>query len=332
MRHPTVDEAETSRPAAPPAGRRGGLRAVLVAAKILVSAGLLAALAAASDLGAIGALLVRLDPLAALAAVALLAGIPVVSGLRWWLVGRAMAAPLALRDCVALMFVGTFFSQVLPTSIGGDAVRILYAGRRLSYGRAFNGVMLERASGLLALVVMVAGGALWLGARIDPAPLRLALLASLPGLVAVLAALCLLDSLPLPRLLLRAARPFFALAADARRVLLAPLVSLALLALSAVAQLLTVAAVFVLAEGLGLPLDFTAALAAVPAIVLITFIPLSFAGWGLREGAAAVMLGFVGIAAGEAVALSVLLGLGGLASSLPGAWFWLAGGRRHSAA
>ncbi|WP_340117340.1 lysylphosphatidylglycerol synthase transmembrane domain-containing protein [Pelagibius sp. 7325] len=330
MCQPTLDEAESHRTAVAPVEARGGrLRTVLVAGKILVSLGLLAAVAAAGELGAIGDLVLRLQPLAALAAVLLLAGIALVSGLRWWLVGRAIAAPLALRDCISLMFVGIFFSQVLPTSIGGDAVRILYAGRRgLPYGRAFSGVMLERIGGLLALVLMVAGGALWLGERIDPPLLRLALIAALPGLLVVLAMLCCLDLMPLPRGLLRVGRPFFALAADARKVLLAPLGSLILLALSVLSHLLTVGAVFVLAIGLGVGLEFSAALAAVPAIVLITFIPLSFAGWGLREGAAVVMLGFVGLAPEEAVALSVLLGVATLIAGLPGLAFWLGGGGR----
>src|SRR3546814_16388828 len=67
------------------------------------------------------------------------------------------SSDLPLKDCVSLMFIGGFFTQVLPTSIGGDAVRILLAGRRgLPYGKAFSGVVLERASGLLALVIMVA--------------------------------------------------------------------------------------------------------------------------------------------------------------------------------
>jgi hypothetical protein len=323
LRHPSADQVESS-PQASAATRQGSFRDILIAAKILVSVGLLAAVAAASDLGALGGLLARLQPGHALLAVALLAGIAVVSGLRWWLVGRAISAPLSLRDCVSLMFVGTFFSQVLPTSVGGDAVRILLAGRRgLPYGRAFSGVMLERASGLLALVLMVVGGTLWLGARIDPPLLRLALLASLPALLAVLGLLCSLDLLVLPRPLARLAQPFFALAADARRVILAPLVSLVLLALSAIAQLLTVAAVFVLAHGFGLPLDFAAALAVVPAVILIAFVPLSFAGWGLREGASAIMLAFVGIAAEPAVAVSVLLGLGTLVAGLPGLILWL---------
>jgi glycosyltransferase 2 family protein len=323
LRHSTADQAESPHAVAlrepGPARRR-----LLLAAKVAVSAGLLAALAAASDPGALAALLGRLAPGHAVLAVLLLAAIAVVSGLRWWLVGRAIGAPLPLRDCVSLMFVGSFFTQVLPTSIGGDAVRILLAGRHgLPYGRAFSGVMLERASGLLALVVVVAAGALWLGARLDPPALRLLLLLSLPGLLAVLALLCRLDSLPLPAALARLARPFLALAADARRVLLAPRVSLVLLLLSAVAQLLTVGAVWLLAQGLGLALGLADSLALVPAIVLITFFPLSFAGWGVREGAAVLLLGLAGLTTDAALAVSVLLGLGSLAAGLPGCLLWL---------
>ena len=321
MRHPTVDQLENPLPAA---ARPRLPRGLLIGLKIVVSLSLLAAVAAASDLAALGALLARLQPGPALLAVALLMGIAVVTGLRWWIVGRAIAAPLPLGDCLSLMFVGNFFTQVLPTSIGGDAVRILLAGRRgLPYGRAFSGVMLERASGLLALVVMVAGGALWLDERLDPPALQFFLLASLPGLLAVLGLLCVLDRLPLPARLAGPARPLLALAADARRVMLAPLASLALLLLSAAAQLCTVGAVWLLAQGLGLPLGWWDSLALVPAIVLITFFPLSFAGWGVREGAAVVLLGFAGLAADEALAVSVLLGLGSLAAGLPGCLLWL---------
>ena len=78
-----------------------------------------------------------------------------------------------------------------------------------------------------------------------------------------------------------------------------------------------------LAQGLGLPLHFWDSLALVPGIVLITFFPLSFAGWGVREGAAVVLLGFAGLAADEALAVSVLLGLGSLAAGLPGCLLWL---------
>jgi len=82
-----------------------------------------------------------------------------------------------------------------------------------------------------------------------------------------------------------------------------------------------------LARGLGLPLGFADSLALVPAIMLITFFPLSVAGWGVREGAAIVLLGTAGIATDGALAVSVLFGLGLLIAGLPGLVIWLVAGR-----
>ena len=118
------------------------------------------------------------------------------------------------------------------------------------------------------------------------------------------------------------------LAVDGRRVLLSQPLSLYLLLLSAAAQVCSVLTVLALARGFALELGWTEALAVVPAIILITFIPLSFAGWGVREGASVIMLGAVGIGAGQALAISVLFGLALLAAVLPGCVLWLKGGRR----
>ncbi|MEO3430789.1 lysylphosphatidylglycerol synthase transmembrane domain-containing protein [Pelagibius sp. CAU 1746] len=313
------------------AGRYGAL-----AVKLLVSLGLLALLARAVDLPAVGALLLDLPLWAGLAATAALAGVPLVSALRWWLVLRALGTPLPLRRVVALMFVGTFFTQVLPTSVGGDAVRIWQASRAgVPFNRAFGSVMLERITGLLALVIMVAGGVAWLGDSLGPPALRWLLLACLPGLLVGLALLCLLDRLPagldrrlraLP-LLGHVLSLLDVMAAGGRRVLLAQPLSLVLLLLSGLAQLCSVLAALALAQGFGLDLGLTEALAAVPAIILIMFIPLSFAGWGVREGASVIMFGAVGIGADHALAISVLFGLSMLVAVLPGCALWLKGGR-----
>lgn len=308
--------------------------------KLLVSLGLLALVAQSVDLPAVGGLLLDLPLRAGLATIACMLGVTLVLALRWWLILRALGTPLPLGRTVGLMFIGTFFTQVLPTSVGGDAVRLWQIHRQgVPFARAFSGVALERVSGLLALVLMVAAGVLWLGQAVDPA-LGLLLLAALPVLLAGLALLCLLDRLPaglrrrlegaplLGPLLQRITGLLDTLAADSRRVLLSPSLSLGLLLLSTAAQVCSVLAVLALAHGLGLDLGWAEALAAVPAVILITFIPFSIAGWGVREGASVVMLGAVGIGAGPALAISVLFGLAMLVAALPGSLLWLRGGRR----
>jgi len=52
-------------------------------------------------------------------------------------------------------------------------------------------------------------------------------------------------------------------------------------------------------------------------------IPISFAGWGVREGAMVVGLGFAGVSPSEALAISLLLGVTQFAIGLPGCAIWL---------
>lgn len=315
----------------------GSRRRWALAVKLLISLGLLAVIGHSVDISTVAALLLDLPLWAGLAAVAGMAGVTLASALRWWLILGAIDTPLPLGRAAALMFIGSFFTQVLPTSVGGDAVRVWQATREgLPLRRAFIGVTLERISGLIAVVLMVTWGVLWLGNVIEPMALRLLLLASLPALLAGLALLCLLDRLPaalagrLRRLPLLGTLLdlLAAMAVDSRRVLLSGPMSLNLLLLSAAAQIFSVLTVLALAQGFGLALTWAEALAVVPAIILITFIPLSFAGWGVREGASVVLLGFVGVGADHALAISVLFGLALLTATLPGCLLWLKGGRR----
>jgi len=81
---------------------------------------------------------------------------------------------------------------------------------------------------------------------------------------------------------------------------------------------------------MGVELDLGAALVIVPAVMLVTMAPISFAGWGVREGAMIVGLGLAGIAAADALAVSVAFGLVQVALGVPGGALWLA--RRGGAA
>ena len=64
----------------------------------------------------------------------------------------------------------------------------------------------------------------------------------------------------------------------------------------------------------------------VPPVILITVVPVSIAGWGVREGAMVVAFGFLNVPANAAFAVSVLFGLTLAVASLPGSLFWWLGG------
>ena len=80
---------------------------------------------------------------------------------------------------------------------------------------------------------------------------------------------------------------------------------------------------FSLASGLGLGVTLFECLVLMPPIMLITTIPLTIGGWGVRENAMIVAFGLVGVSSDASLALSVLLGLVALFTALPGGVVWL---------
>ncbi len=77
------------------------------------------------------------------------------------------------------------------------------------------------------------------------------------------------------------------------------------------------------AKALGIAISFTDCFALVPVSLLIAMIPISLASWGVREAAFIYAFGFAGIAAGDALVLSLLFGIFRLTVGAVGGIVWL---------
>lgn len=83
--------------------------------------------------------------------------IPLLGGVRWKLVLVAMRAKGHTWPLSRLFWISMLFGQVLPSTVGGDVVRVFMMWRSSKSLRiAFNSVALERASMLLTLLLFVA--------------------------------------------------------------------------------------------------------------------------------------------------------------------------------
>ena len=78
------------------------------------------------------------------------------------------------------------------------------------------------------------------------------------------------------------------------------------------------AAFAVLGHGAGLHYPLQVYLALVPPAVLLTILPVSLAGWGLREGAMVGLFLLVGADKSMVLTFSIVYGLVNLIASLPG--------------
>src|SRR3984893_3175542 len=141
-------------------GRGRAIRKLLIgSARLLVTAGLLWALLARVDLShAKDPVDPFWLPLLAAGATAFLATSP-FNALRWHLVLRAETTSPGPWTLLKIVLVGLFFNQVLPSGVGGDAVRA-WRCHRLGIGvaAAIRSLVLDRVAGYFVLVVLFSAG------------------------------------------------------------------------------------------------------------------------------------------------------------------------------
>jgi uncharacterized membrane protein YbhN (UPF0104 family) len=78
---------------------------------------------------------------------------------RWLLVARTCQVEMPWWQSFQWTMIGHFFNQTFPSSVGGDVIRGVLAGRGIDdMGRAFSSVALERVVGLIALLALIAIG------------------------------------------------------------------------------------------------------------------------------------------------------------------------------
>jgi uncharacterized protein (TIRG00374 family) len=220
-----------------------------------------------------------------------------------------------------------FFNQTLPSSVGGDAVRVWLVSREgAPLGKAFNVVLCDRVLALVVLIAIIGASLPAIYGRIDDATTRgtLAILVAL-GATGLLGFLALGERLAYLLRRWKVTRPLGNLATDFHRLFVSPVQLAMLLTLSTVVHLLTVLVVTLLAWALELPITFVDSLIVMPTVLLLLTLPISVAGWGVREGAMVAGFGLLGIAAEGALAVSVLFGLAQIVTALPGGLVWLAG-------
>ena len=258
----------------------------------------------------------------------------IVCVFRWRAVLTAIGAFLSFVDALKIYYIGIFFNQTLPSSVGGDAVRVYKAYRAgIGLRGAINGVMLERAGTVIALVLVVLAAQPFFLPRVGEeaagwiAPVAIFLFL---GAVAGLALLMVLDRIPVSFHRWRLVRGLAALAADTRRVFLAPGPALRIIGWAAAGHVNLALGVYFIAMSLGLNITLVDCLALIPPVILITTLPISIAGWGVREGAMVAAFSLIGVAAEGALVLSLLFGLLVVATSLPGGVIWLLSSDRRN--
>src|SRR5262245_30107063 len=230
--------------------------------------------------------------------------------LRWRDVRAECGAPLALTQATRYNLIGAFFNQTLPSSIGGDAVRLWLVARAGAGWRAATySIFVDRAIGLIALAVVIVASLPWSYRLITDPNGRSALLfvdfAALAGGVGFL----LLGRLPWPWLKhWWGTHHIHACSVIANRVLFGCVHGPKVVVLSLLVHVLAVVIAWCVVQSIDAPVVFGQIFQLVPPVMLITMLPISIAGWGVREASMGLAFGYAGLVANEGVNISLLFG------------------------
>ncbi len=224
-------------------------------------------------------------------------------------------------------FKGAFFNQALPTSIGGDALRVLDIVR-LGFRKrdAFAGVFIDRLVGLSGLL-MLNLLANMLRPGLLPDEIFWIINALSTGGICAILILMAVQRFNLARFrFFRKSwlRPLYGLSRRTNRVYRGNKGAIQI-AMTLLTHLFSIIAFYYLAQGVGMHYGLIIFLVIVPPVILLTLVPITLAGWGVREGAMVGLFTLIGADKTMVLSMSILYGVALIVTSLPGLYFYLAG-------
>lgn len=223
-----------------------------------------------------------------------------------------MGLAVSLGFAVRALFVAVFGGQVLPSALGMDAVRGWLLARHTSaIARTAASLLADRLAALFAVCLLVMLAGLTTNQRLLPyagllPPAAAALSGGvLLGLVLVLHRVSAREGLK-PR----------------------PVPLLAGVCIALVVHCAAVLTAVLVAAAYGIDASLELWLAVIPLSLLVSMLPVSVNGWGVREASVVMLAAPFGVPAVEALLVSLTLGVLNLVASLPGALLVLKGRRR----
>lgn len=264
----------------------------------------------------------------------------VLSAARWRWISEDLGSPLSLKTAVAEYYVASFLNQTLPGGVAGEGARIYRRGQVLRrqdlkhqdlkqatldknlpnetggakepafgvYGEAAKPVVFERAFGQVIMLACAIPGL----SLISPS------IAWLAG--AALSGACLFGIMIGDIKTSKTGRLgwIIRIAGEFKTALFRGRVFFTHLLASLFVTASYIAVFWLAALSLGVAIPLEIALLILPPALAIMALPITPAGWGLREGASAVLWSAAGLSLADGVAASILYGVVNLIAVTPG--------------
>ena len=250
----------------------------------------------------------------------------IITNIRWGMVLEHLNIPISKLKLFSYLWIGMFFNQALPSSIGGDALRVLYLHKNseASVVKSTLSVLLDRVMGITGLVLLIVFSTPYLYLKIGYSNSFLGVIFLLMLMAIGIVIMTTTDLFFKVREQWKVINLLHQFSKQVRKLLLTDYNGIKLISISIVVHSLSVIVVILIAESMLIKVEYTNILLVTPVAILLMTIPVSIAGWGVRESVMVAGLGFVGMESENALALSIMYGLLVLVFSLPGMFIWLA--------
>ncbi len=245
-----------------------------------------------------------------------------ISGYRWKLVMDSLGFDKGFWFYQGLYFKGSFFSQALPGSVGGDAIRLIALkdeGYKIS--DSLYGIFIDRVVGLTGLLIISLIALLFAPTYLHDGIKYAVFMISAGGLAGFLGLLFLhkigvFENLGRLSFLHTLSTKFYAVYKGVEK-------STKQVFLSVAIHFFSILAVYMISVSSNLGIEFGAFLCLMPLVILLTILPISFAGWGVREGAMVGLFSMSGASKEAIMAVSIAYGVILIISSVPGFAAWI---------
>jgi len=244
---------------------------------------------------------------------------------RWQIIINDKSSKLNFFIILRYLWVGLFFNQALPSNIGGDGMRIFLLNKKskIGLGESTKFVLIDRLFGVFSLILIVLVVYL-LSFDLLSEEIRDFLPLLITPLIITLILFFLIERI---EAFFNIKNRHFLWLLDLVKTFKYSLLNIRssskLLPLSIVIHFLTILTMYYVARALSIDINITILTIVVPVAILMMALPISFAGWGVREGVLVYGLSFYNIPLDSALAVSILFGLMGLVLSIPGLFFFL---------
>jgi uncharacterized membrane protein YbhN (UPF0104 family) len=241
---------------------------------------------------------------------------------RWNLVAARFGQQLSQREVLAYRLMGSFFDNVLPTGLGSDGVRIWKLHQKgATLGVSGRIIITDRLCALAVLILIIGLGVPRI-IELPEALIKHALIVVFVLAAAVLAIVIAIgviaNAWPVAPSWLRQ------ICSDLTGTLFTRPIGPKVFAWAGLAHLSRLATAFSLCCALNLPVTTLDVVSLIPACLLLAMLPISVAGWGVREAIIIQVFGLIGVASAGAFTFSILLGFSRLLVGLLGGLVWVA--------